>query len=138
MLKLKFYPNSTNDFVEAIEIVDDGSFSQREIEKLKPALEKLQIQNTAVTFARKHKSKEYEYIADGLLTDYAYIAEILSDCWQYPDEPLLENGKPDIRPYIGIMHLLQNVINLAIQSRRRLDEYREVFGDLPSDIFNET
>ncbi len=138
MLKLKFHPNSTNDFVEAIEIVDDGSFSQREIEELKPALEKLQIQNTAVTFARKHKNKEYECFADGLLTDYAYVAEMLSDCWQYPDEPLLENGKPDIRPYMGVIHLLQNVINLALQSRRRLDEYKEVFGDLPSDIFNNT
>lgn len=138
MFKLKFHPDTSNGLVEAIEIVDDGSFSQRDIEELKPTMDKLQIQNTALTFARKHKNKEYEYFAGGLLTDYAYIAEILSDCWQYPDEPLLENGKPNIRPYIGIMHLLQNVINLALQSRRRLDEYREVFGDLPSDIFNET
>ncbi|SCY68892.1 hypothetical protein [Butyrivibrio sp. INlla14] len=138
MFRLKFYPNTSNSMVEAIEIVDDGSFTQIDIKEFKTALEKLQIQNTAVTFARKHKNQEYARLGDGLLTDYAYIAEILSDCWQYPDEPLRENGKPDIRPYIGIIHLLQNVINLALQSRRRLDEYREVFGDLPSDIFNET
>lgn len=138
MFRLKFYPNTSNSMVEAIEIVDDGSFSQRDIEELKTTLDKLQIQNTAVTFARKHKDKNYECLSDSLLTDYAYIAEIFSDCWQYPDEPLLENGKPEIRPYIGMMHLLQNIINLALQSRRRLDEYREVFGDLPSDIFGES
>lgn len=138
MLKLKFHSNSSNDFVEAIEIVDDSSFSQRDIEEIKPILDKLQIQNTALTFARKHNNREYECLSDNLLTDYAYIAEVLSDCWQYPDEPLLENGKPDIRPYMGVIHLLQNVINLALQSRRRLDEYKEVFGDLPSDIFNNT
>lgn len=43
MLKLKFHSNSSNDFVEAIEIVDDSSFSQRDIEEIKPILDKLQI-----------------------------------------------------------------------------------------------
>lgn len=134
MFKLKFHQNKEG-LVEAIEIIDDGNLTQREIAELKPALEKMQIENSALTFSRNHKAQKYTDFADELLNDYAYYAEILSDCWQYPDAPLLNDGKPNIRPYIGILHLLQNALNMILQSHRRLDEYRDVYGELPSDIF---
>jgi len=66
------------------------------------------------------------------------MCDNLNDCWAYGNTPLIDGGKADIRPYIGIINLLQNVINLILQSRRRLDEYRNVFGKLPSDIFGES
>ena len=137
MFKLKFHQNETDGLVGAIEIIDDATLTQREIAGLKTALEKMQIENSALTFSRNHKAQKYNDFSDAILNDFAYYAEVLSDCWQYPDAPPLNNGQPDIRPYIGILHLLQNALNMILQSHRRLDEYRDVYGELPSDIFRE-
>lgn len=137
MFRLKFHLNSSCTEVEAIEI-DDGDMSQSDINSLRNALEKLKVENPCLVFARKMRAGDFDDIPDNVITNIAYISDNLGDCWVYPDAPPMNNGKPDARPYIGVMNLLQNVINLALQSRQRLDEYREVYGELPSDIFGES
>ena len=78
------------------------------------------------------KAGDFENMPEHVIANIAYMSENLGDCWVYPDAPPMENGKPDARAYMGVMNLLQNVLNLALQSRKRLDEYREVYGELPS------
>ena len=137
MFKLKFYIDDKKEQVSAVAI-DDGSFNTAEMARLKDSLSFLQVKNPCIDFSRKMRAGDFENLSQKTLNDLAYMCDNLGDCWVYPNAPLLENGKPDMRPYIGIINLLQNVIALAVCSRRRLDEYRDVFGELPSDIFGET
>lgn len=137
MFKLKFHLDSSYSEVEAVEI-DDGSMNQNDISSLRTALDKLQVENPCLVFARKMKTGDFENMPEHVIANIAYMSENLGDCWVYPDAPPMENGKPDARAYMGVMNLLQNVLNLALQSRKRLDEYREVYGELPSDIFGDS
>lgn len=136
MFKLKFHLNSSYSEVEAIEI-DDGSLNSSEITYLRNALDKLQIENPCLVFARKMKAGDFENMPEHVIANIAYMSENLGDCWVYPDSPL-RDGKPDTRPYMGVINLLQNVFNLALQSRKRLDEYRAAYGELPSEIFGDS
>lgn len=137
MFKLKFYIDDEKEQVSAVAI-DDGSFNTAEMARLKDSLSFLQVQNPCIDFSRKMRAGDFENLSQKTLNDLAYMCDNLNDCWAYGNAPLMNNGKSDIRPYIGVINLLQNIINLALQSRRRLDEYRDVFGELPSDIFGES
>jgi len=143
MFKLKFQASSNK--VNLIEL-DDGSFSNSEIAEIKPTLEKLMIENPCLTFARKHKAGFFENVPNELVTDIAFITDsVLSDCWQYcPITTLEEIEKPDRRPYIGALNLINTLLNHCLQSYRRIlelestiKEFKDVYGDLPSDIFGE-
>lgn len=141
MFKLKFYASSCQ--VEEIGL-DDGSFTKTEIAAIKPQLEKMMIENPCLTFARKQKAGYFENVPPELVNDIAFISDpILSDCWQYGDSAN-EDGKKDIRPYIGVLNLTQNLLNYALQSYRHIlelektiEEFRNVYGPLPSEIFGE-
>jgi hypothetical protein len=57
----------------------------------------------------------------------------------------LKDGKRDNRPYMGVLNLTQNLLNYALQSYRnilelkeKIAEYKQVYGDLPSEIFGES
>ncbi|RKM55691.1 hypothetical protein D6853_09050 [Butyrivibrio sp. X503] len=145
MFKLKFHASSSNE-VYLIEL-DDGSYSSSEIAEIKPALNKLMIENPCLTFARKHKAGYFENVPSPLVNDIAFITDsILGDCWQYcPVDTPEEAEKPDIRPYIGALNLINSLLNHSLQSYRRILEledtikdFRNVYGDLPSEIFGES
>ena len=142
MFKLKFHASSSQ--VEEIGL-DDGSFTKAEIAEIKPQLEKIKIENPCLTFARKHKAGYFENVPPELVNDIAFISDpILSECWQYGDSAS-EDGKKDIRPYIGVLNLTQNLLNYALQSYRHIleledtiEEFRNAYGPLPSEIFGES
>ncbi len=142
MFKLKFHASSSQ--VEEIGL-NDGSFTQSEIAEIKPQLDKIMIENPCLTFARKHKAGYVENVNPELVNDIAFISDpILSDCGQYGDSET-KDGKKDIRHYIGVLNLTQNLLNYALQSYRRIleleetiEEYRNVYGPLPEEIFGES
>ncbi len=142
MFKLKFHASSGE--VTLIEL-DDGSYSKNEIAEIKPTLEKIMIENPCLTFARKHKEGYFENVPSELVNDIAFITDaILADCWNYWDVEL-KDGKRDNRPYMGVLNLTQNLLNYALQSYRnilelkeKIAEYKQVYGDLPSEIFGES
>ena len=88
---------------------------------LKDAVEKLSIETTARTFAKKYRSGEYEErFSEDTVTKIAEISNLLADIFKY--EPFGENSDElGLRPYMNPLQLLENALNMIVIQNNLLE-----------------
>lgn len=102
-MKIEFHFYSDTD--ELSHVSFSGLTGSESCFTLKEAVNKLQIENPAKTFADRYKSGGYEHMSEALIARDAELCNAISELWKYtPEDELL--------PSMNVLQLLANSLRL--------------------------
>ncbi len=133
MLTIEYDVDKTARAVRGIRLdASQYSGNERPAKTLKDTLTEIHVTNPCVVFSRRMKSGEYDPNSDpeDIVTSIAESVNFFSNMFVY-EKPIDLREVPGVeqRPYLSILHLLNNSLQYNFLQRERIIDLIERYGN---------